>query len=308
MDNSIKFYYEVYGLKVASEIELKELITVDEIEEDEIDVQVYLDKAPNYIKEKIKSGIEQEYEKGYMWFKGGRDGIFIVKDGNTICIETLENYDLAMLKIYIMGIAFSMLMIQREKVSIHGGAVDLMGKGILIVGDSGAGKSTLTMALREKGYKLLSDDMSAIDNTENGNILINPSFPMQRIGTDVIEKFGYNKEKYNKIYLTREKYLVSVNNSFQHESKPLKVFFHLSEGNVNEVTVKEVKGSEKLKLVLNSIFRVSIFNQIGITKSYLNKCLSIAKEVPMYKIVRPSNIISTDRQIQIIENVVENIS
>lgn len=299
------FFYRVYGLRVKSDVEIIELLELDHEESSNIDVSITLDKMPQYIEDEIYNRKLVGYNENNMWFKGGNTAIFNIVDGNKIIIETIDGYDLKMLKIYIMGIAFAMLMIEREQISIHGASIDIDGRGILIVGESGAGKSTLTTALRQNGYKLLSDDMSVLSNN-SGNILINPSFPMQRISEDVMDNLKYNKEEYSDIFLTRQKYLVPVTDNFQIESIPLNAVFNLSEGDVNKVTISEVRGAEKLQFILNSIFRAEAFNHIKMSQKYFKKCLQIAKEVPIYKIVRPKNKFTVNQQIEIIEKTIGN--
>src|SRR5260221_14658172 len=51
----------------------------------------------------------------------------------------------------------------------HGSMVDIMGIGTLIRGDSGVGKSDCVLCLTERGYSLVSDDVSrfrAIEGSE----------------------------------------------------------------------------------------------------------------------------------------------
>ncbi len=47
---------------------------------------------------------------------------------------------------------------------LHGGAVDIAGRAIVVVGHSGAGKSTLTAALTRAGHAYLADEVVAIDD------------------------------------------------------------------------------------------------------------------------------------------------
>lgn len=296
-----KFFYRVYGLKVKSDFQLNELINLAEYDRNNIDVEIINGKISDNIKKIDGDYLNNTYTKENMYFKASNVAKYNVLNGNKIIVETFENYDKSMFKIYLLGIVFAFLMIEREKIAIHGGAVDINGKGILIVGKSGAGKSTLTTALRQKGYKLLADDMTALDNDKNGQAIINPSFPMQRITHDVLEDFGYDKSKFNKIFLTREKYFVPAKDEFQYENKPLYAIFHLSEDDIDEVTVEEVHGTEKLSLIFSSIFRGYVLNEVGISSTYFKKCLNIANKVPIYKVKRPKKGFTVNKQMELIE-------
>lgn len=46
-----------------------------------------------------------------------------------------------------------------QKIKIHGTLLDIMGQGVMLVGASGIGKSETALALINKGYHLISDDI-----------------------------------------------------------------------------------------------------------------------------------------------------
>ena len=62
----------------------------------------------------------------------------------------------------------------KNKKNVHGTAVSIDGKGLLILGQSGSGKSQLALALITHGAKLISDDKVIIINTESEIILSAP--------------------------------------------------------------------------------------------------------------------------------------
>ena len=55
----------------------------------------------------------------------------------------------------------------KNKKNVHGTAVSIDGKGLLILGQSGSGKSQLALALITHGAKLISDDQVILVNTES---------------------------------------------------------------------------------------------------------------------------------------------
>ena len=52
---------------------------------------------------------------------------------------------------------------------LHGGAVDINGSAIAVVGHSGAGKSTFTAAMTRAGHRYLADEVVAVD--DSGSVL-----------------------------------------------------------------------------------------------------------------------------------------
>lgn len=299
-----KFYYQVYGLNIKSSIEIEGLITLGDKLRDRIDAIIEIGKVSKEIKDEALTGKKEGYSSNSMWFKRDEVGIFHILNGNKIIIELRDEYDSEMFKVYLLGIGFALLMIQRGQLSFQGGAVNLNEKGVLIIGKSGVGKSTLLNGLKCKGYKLLADDMTSLNKYEDGRILINPSFPIQRISTDVIEKLEGNKERYNRVNLNRELCLVSMDKKFSNTRVPLFVILQLSVEDINEISIKEVRGYEKVKLLMENIFRGVVLNHIEIDPNYFKECIVLAKNVSVYKLIRPQNGFTINKQIQIIEELI----
>lgn len=55
-------------------------------------------------------------------------------------------------------------------VLLYSSCVELKGAGILICGESGSGKSDLSLRLIEQGATLVSDDQTALEKNENGEL------------------------------------------------------------------------------------------------------------------------------------------
>ena len=62
----------------------------------------------------------------------------------------------------------------KNKKNVHGTAISIDGKGLLILWQSGSGKSQLALALITHGAKLISDDQVILINTESEIILSAP--------------------------------------------------------------------------------------------------------------------------------------
>lgn len=72
------------------------------------------------------------------------------------------------------GSAVAGLLALRGSVPLHGSAVEVDGRAILICGDGGDGKSTLAAALVVRGARLISDDLSALGLAQDGTPVLAP--------------------------------------------------------------------------------------------------------------------------------------
>lgn len=110
-------------------------------------------------------------------------GLHIQAPGRIAVAATTEHQrDQA--RLYLPGLAFSMLFLLRASLPLHAGAVALGGRAFLFLGPSGAGKSTLTAAFSTlDGAVVLADDL-AVPEWRDGWPVLWPTFPGLRLLPD----------------------------------------------------------------------------------------------------------------------------
>ena len=88
----------------------------------------------------------------------------IAEESNTPVLQTqLETSEFVMRLIRALGNVFA------AKQTIHGTLIEVVGVGVLILGDSGVGKSEAALELIERGHRLVADDSVEIRRVA-GNI------------------------------------------------------------------------------------------------------------------------------------------
>jgi len=87
---------------------------------------------------------------------------------------------------YLLGPVLGFALHLRGIVSLHGSAVVMNGHAIGFVGDSGAGKSTLAAAFVQTGLPALTDDVLALEASQNG-FLAHNGYPRLRLWPDSVE-------------------------------------------------------------------------------------------------------------------------
>lgn len=300
------YNYRVYGMNVESEIELPELLTNNHKVDTCADVIISYGTMSKEIYHEIQEGKCFDFKKDKMWFLVKDIAKYYIHSGNTIIVHPYNNANSHDVKAFLLGSAFGMLLIQRCIIAIHGGTVVINGQAVVITGEQGAGKSTLTSALREKGYFFMADDVSVIGQTEHTKHVIHPGYPQQKLCRDAMEKIGYNIEAFKRIDEGRDKYAIPVHKRFIKEAMPMGAVFEISIGEGPYVEIEEIRGTEKLKLLLKSIYRVEVTQYSGMSPNYFKNCIDISKTVPFFKIKRPKDKFSVKEQISIIEKVLEN--
>lgn len=292
--------YEVYGLNIRSEIEIEEFEKLEHYFKEEL-ITISYSVMDEEIKKSILEGKAIQLEQNRIWFHILNVATYCISNGNKIEVEVYENADMQLMKIYIMCSCLGFIMLQREMVAIHGGVIEMDNKAVIFTGDRGAGKSTLTTALREKGYKFISDDVAAIKFDDVPYVM--PGFPYQKLCKSAMDKFGYDKEKYTSFSSDKEvKYIVPAKEEFIDEERELVAIVKLTVGDVEEVTIEEIRGSEKLNNIIENVYRGEYIKHLaGIKPKYFKKCLEIAKNIKFYVITRPKDKFTVDEQIELIE-------
>ena len=298
--------YKVYGLNIRSEIEIDEFDKLDEILEKNI-VNIRYDKISTEIKDKISEGINIQLFQNKIWFHIDNIATYCISNGNDIKVEVCENADMQLMKIYIMCSCLGFIMLQRNMVAIHGGVIEMNNKAVIFTGDRGAGKSTLTTALRERGYKFISDDVAGIKIDKVPYVM--PGFPYQKLCESAMDNFEYDKEKYTSFMSDKEvKYIIPAKDEFIYEPKQLSAIVKLTVGDVEEVTIEELRGSEKLNNIIENIYRGEYIKYLGgMNPKYFKQCIDIAKNIRFFKITRPLDKFTVDDQIDLIEREVIEI-
>ena len=295
-----RFYYKVYGLEVESEININEFVSIEDINV-ENKVNIVYANMPLNIKEDIKNNKKSSFSKAECWFHINDVATYRVTGGNLIEFEPCENADPYLLRVFLMCSCLGFIMIQRDIVAIHGGTIVIDNKAIILTGNRGAGKSTLTTALRLKGYPFISDDVAAIE-IKDSIPMVKHGFPYQKLCSSAMDKLGYDKENYFSFMSDTEiKYLVNAHDDFIYEDTRLFALCELSVGDVEDVQIEEIKGSEKLNKLISNRYRVEFVQVMGgISPIAFKTLLQIAKNIKFYKIIRPNGQFTVDKQIELL--------
>jgi hypothetical protein len=301
----IKSYkYYMMGLNILSEIELPGLISTS----DTFDVKIILNKF-NVIEK------DSQENRNYFILKN-LDFVcnfinvakFKITGGNLIQVDLCEQADMELANVYLLGICMGVLLIQKEMVAMHGSSIVIDNQAVIITGRCGAGKSALSAALRLKGYKILSDDISPVMALDSGEIMSAPAFPRQRICHDTAVKLGIDINKLEKACTKDMKYNVDISVEFLKHPIELFGIIQVMPGDVEDVVLTKLNSLEKLELIKSNIFCKELFSQIDFPPSFFKKVINLAKKVHTYQLKRPEGRFTTERQIEVIVEEIARVT
>jgi hypothetical protein len=133
-----------------------------------------------------------------------------VEAGRRVVIEPVLPEDAPDIRVFLLGTVLAILCFQRGVLPLHASAIDVGGRVLLLSGVSGAGKSTLAAAFSARGYRLLSDDLCALEVREGQPLRILPAFPRVKLWRDSAEQLQVAFDELERSREELEKYHVPL--------------------------------------------------------------------------------------------------
>jgi len=300
------YRYTIYGILVESEFEINLLLPandhdryVETVTIKETDVE---DEVKLFLKE--SAAMNKHYEIGLTKSAMENIGGFYLIQNGQILVKIKSGYNYETISPWILGYCLSMALLQKGVLTIHCSAIAADNGAILISGTPGAGKSSLAGKLLKHGYKLLADDVAAIRFVD-GDCLVYPAFPFQKLCSNEVEKRKLDKDTLIYINEDKDKYLVPVTDIFESNPRKLKSFFYTIKAPVSSLTIRKLSGFECFLSIKDNLFLHRLTGKWETTPEVINRCMKTASVCDVYLITRPEN---TDTLEEISQEVINLIS
>jgi hypothetical protein len=278
------YSYVAYGLGIRSALPLPELIAGEVAP----DVNVRIGTVP-------RMSVPVDTDGGCFWTAAqevGRflDGIgtFLVRGGREIVVDPAPGVEERVLRLYILGTAFALLLHQRGQFVLHASAIESAGGAVVFAGGSGWGKSTLAAALHTRGCGLLTDDVTAIAlDPECPTVL--PGFPQLKLWPESVTLLGEAPEKLPRLHPHFEKRAHRVARGSSQQPLPLRRIYILAEGETPTIESLQPHNA-LLELVCHwygSRFGDRLLQTVDAAALHFRQCATIANRVPVHRLRRP---------------------
>lgn len=295
-----KYRYKVFGLHVESDILLPELLTSAD-NSNPPEVTIILGEVPDDIIDPIEKSQSYQAAKNRFIFNVPKVGRYYVTNGNCILVQPAEQVEERVVRLFLLGTTFGVLLMQRGIVPIHGSAVVINGYCVILTGVSGAGKSTLLAALREQGYSFLTDDVAAVTVGEDGVAWVHSAYPQQKLWRDSAENLGINVASLATVNINVDKFAVPVHKGFRQSPAQLVAVYELGVERCRNVTVNPLSGMDKLAVLMSHTYRSWLTDGLGFKAQHFIQCVAIARQVAVSRLIRPEGVYSLEEQVRIIQ-------
>jgi hypothetical protein len=282
--NLSKYYYQVYGLNIGSELELPELTPVRNIN---VDVVVDFGEVPEHLPETRGSGILFEAAADDFLFKFKDVGRYRVQNGSKIIVQPEKKASPEDIRLVLLGSSIGALLHQRGMLAIHGSAITDGRQTAIFSGPSGVGKSTLAAGLNELGYSVIADDISVIINDGKQHFRIAHGIPHLKLWKDVL------------VHLNQSDHLAKVRPQLDKYRKPVPLpeketpgltkMVILSPTNNKDYSYSEVLGREKFHLLRSNTYRMQFIDKMDRTEMHFRNLSRLVNCIEMLELRRPYN-------------------
>jgi hypothetical protein len=202
------------------------------------------------------------------------------------------------IRTFLLGSAVGALLIQRGMLVLHGNALEKDGQAIVCLGHSGAGKSTLAYALMQQGWRLLADDLVAV----NGEGMVLPGIPRIKLWHDAAKAFGLDpaslppiREGMNK-YLLMGEALQRAPQAAGPQAAALQAVYLIhqqrhGEPEEKEATIRRIQRQQAATLRLrNQAFRPRFVRGLGQEGANFMALARLQQRVPLAALPLPAGI------------------
>lgn len=214
-----------------------------------------------------------------------------VEAGRRVVIEPVLPEDAPDIRVFLLGTVLAILCFQRGLLPLHASAVDIGGRVLLLSGISGAGKSTLAAAFSARGYRLLSDDLCALEVREGQPLLVLPAFPRVKLWRDSAEQLQVAFARLERSREELEKYHVPLaEGRFQSDAlPPAQIVLLRTERAPEQHPPRRLVGVEALRRY-DLVHRWRLGVALGYQALIFKAMVRLIEAVPMVEVARSEDL------------------
>ncbi|MDI9497136.1 MAG: hypothetical protein QM270_01455 [Bacillota bacterium] len=295
------YVYKAYGLLFSSELAIPELPEA----EGTPDVFVKIGTVPSSLCCSGRSKLAFQAAPQEFLLRLKNIARFYVSEGREITVELQAGGKDKDVRLYLLGSVFGALLQQRGYLVLHGSSIEINGDGVLFAGESGIGKSTLAAGFQNRGYRILTDDVSAIDIDQEGIPYVLPGFPSLKLWKDAAERLGADVSGLSAVRTNVDKYRVDLEASFCNQAVRLQNVFILEKDSRSEIRIDEIEGPDKVESLISNTYRYHFLKGQGIKPVHFQQCVCVANQAVFYRVTRPQAGFMLDQLVSAIEDRIQ---
>ena len=214
---------------------------------------------------------------------------YYVADGKQIIIHPHPaNVEDRVIRLFLLGAAIAGILQQRRQVPLHTSAVVVNDRLTLIAGQSGAGKSTTLAGLKQRQYRIFSDDITVLKELPDDDCISGvASYPMIKLWERSLQTLQLDDRSFP-VMPGYEKYGFFFHGAFDTQQYPVERIILLETGQTDIIRHKQLWGSEAFAGVVQHVYKAVLFRQPAMRALCFDVITKMVKCSEVYQITRPA--------------------
>lgn len=279
-----RYFYRAYGLNIESEIACPELLEGYSPSQ----VQIRTGLVPETLAGSQVAGYKFTARPGQLLINTDQITKILVSNGNQLLVEPRPKAQDYEVRLLLLGWGLSGLLLQRDILPLHGGAVKIGQESLILCADTQVGKSTLIAAFVQEGYHFLDDNIVAIQDLDDF-LIINPGYPQIKLWADALSRLDINKGHLQPVRHGIPKYALDFRSMFHDTPLPVGAIYILSLTEHPELKLITLSGSEKFSALSSHIFCQRFVRGLGKQEFQFKFLLNLAQQVEVTQVLIPKH-------------------
>ncbi len=282
--------YTAYGLTVASDIELPELLPSS----GHPDVYVKRQALPTEGPDAFSNGETRIAGRVLDVLR------FSVENGTHILFDEMRPVEDAEIRVFVLGVLMSILLRQRGLYVLHASGLSKDGRAIAFVGDSGWGKSTLAGYFVKQGYQILNDDVLAVDlSTEPVQVI--PGHPQIKFRPEAEQWLGQRFDTLRPLHESSIKRVTIPFEGFQRSAVPLARLYVLEGFGRETSAVEDLRPRDALLELIRHSRVTNVMKAPDVQARHLRQTEELIKRVPVKRLARKKDLEALAEILSVVE-------
>jgi hypothetical protein len=249
-----KYFYQTYGLSIASDFKIDAFQEVGEFENDSDVVQLEKSTINFEGYTFIDDFVIREYtEQGFLYVIKNVVA-FLITENRMQIFPLIENSKIW--QSFLVGGAMAIVLIQKGYFLLHGSAIENKNSAYLFLGLSGVGKSSLATGLGEKGDSIITDDICTLSRIDE-DLYISLGTKQVRLLKDAVEALEVKNVTALDHPTTKPKYGYNFDRKLDDSKIKVEKIIELvvDESMEEEIMVEKIVSFESIELLKANVYK-----------------------------------------------------
>ncbi len=297
------FTYTAYGLTIHSEVECPELLPATGTVPDDGLIRIAYGSVPAYLNEPVDMVSFFQARPNAFLLRLEGVAAYMVEGGQNIVVEPAAGATDDEVRLFLLGSAFGALLHQRGLLVLHASAIETPDGAVLFTGPSGNGKSTLAVAFRQRGYRMIADDVCALYGTgcPDRGLRVLPAYPQAKLWAHAASRLSIDPHRHRRVRPQDEKYAVPIGAGFSDAPLPLRAIYLLELHDRDIIDLVPVADARKVGVLLQQTYREQFLDGLAMRVEHFDLVAAAANAARVMRARRPSRAFLLEELVQVVE-------